>query len=107
MPISEARLAANRANSLRSSGPSSEFGKSISRKNSYKHGLTGAGVVLSNEDAEALDGRCERLLTDFKAVTRPTTSSSDAPPSTRFAWTGGHARRPASSPQGSSAPRPR
>jgi hypothetical protein len=46
MEVSEARLAANRANSTRSSGPTSERGKSISRRNSIKHGLTGEGIVL-------------------------------------------------------------
>ena len=51
MACSEARLAANRANALKSTGPKSEEGKEASRRNSLKHGLTGGGVVIPGEDA--------------------------------------------------------
>ena len=50
MEVSEARLAANRANAKHCKGPTSELGKSISRRNSLKHGLTGAGVVVPEGD---------------------------------------------------------
>ena len=50
MPVSEARLAANRKNALLSTGPKTEEGKEHYR-NSLKHGLTGAGVVIPDEDA--------------------------------------------------------
>jgi len=62
MPVSEARLNANRLNARKSTGPRTEEGKARSRANSYKHGLTGEGVVLSTEDAEALDARHAALL---------------------------------------------
>lgn len=39
MSISSARLAANRRNALRSSGPKSESGKTASAQNAVKHGL--------------------------------------------------------------------
>ena len=65
MPCSDAKLAANRANALKSTGPRSDEGKERSRANAYKHGLTGAGVVLSSEDAEALDARLDALMDDF------------------------------------------
>jgi hypothetical protein len=61
MEVSEARLAANRANSTRSTGPTSERGKSISRRNSIKHGLTGEGVVLLEWDQAEVDSRIEAL----------------------------------------------
>ena len=54
---SEARIAANRANSLKSCGPKSIEGKERSRANALKHGLTGEGVVLSNEDAAEVNRR--------------------------------------------------
>jgi len=66
MPVSEARLNANRLNARKSTGPRTEEGKARSRANSYKHGLTGEGVVLSTEDAEALDARHSRLLDDLR-----------------------------------------
>ena len=66
MPCSAAQLAANRANSMKSTGPKSDEGKERSRANAYKHGLTGAGVVLSSEDAQALDARLDALMDDLK-----------------------------------------
>jgi hypothetical protein len=56
MPTSEARILANRANSLRSTGPSAA-GKERSRANSLKHGLTGAGVVIPREDVDEVERR--------------------------------------------------
>ena len=50
MEVSEARVAASRANGARSKGPTSEHGKTISRRNSLKHGLTGEGIVLFEGD---------------------------------------------------------
>jgi hypothetical protein len=61
MPASEAQIRANQANSTRSTGPS-EPGKIRSRANSLKHGLTGAGVVLLEEDVSEV----ERLSLSFE-----------------------------------------
>jgi hypothetical protein len=55
MSTSEARILANQANAKLSTGPKTPEGKAISRTNSFKHGLTGAGIVLSNEDAVEVD----------------------------------------------------
>jgi hypothetical protein len=53
MPASEAQIRANLANSAKSFGPKSTAGKLASRANSYKHGLTGTGAVMSElEEAE-------------------------------------------------------
>jgi hypothetical protein len=46
-----ARLAANRANALLSTGPRTEEGKRNSSLNAVKTGLTGATVLLSSDDA--------------------------------------------------------
>ena len=54
---SEARIAANRANCLKSTGPSTPGGREQYRRNALKHGLTGAGVVLPNEDAAEVERR--------------------------------------------------
>ena len=51
MACSPAQLESNRRNALRSTGPRTVEGKASSRRNGLKHGLTGAGVVLPDEDA--------------------------------------------------------
>ena len=45
MHCSEARIAANRANARKSTGPKTPEGKAISRANALKHGLC-ANVVV-------------------------------------------------------------
>src|SRR5689334_21817312 len=57
--ISEQRLAANRQNAARSTGPRTEAGKELSRRNSLKLGLTGAGVVLADDDAAEVEAKRE------------------------------------------------
>jgi hypothetical protein len=52
-PVSDAQLAANRANSLKSSGPTTEAGLAISSQNRTTHGLArhnGAFLLLTTED---------------------------------------------------------
>ena len=61
MPSSEARIAANRANSTKSTGPSTPGGKMRSRANGLKHGMTGQGVVIPEEDAGEVERRAEEL----------------------------------------------
>ncbi len=55
MACSEARLAANRANAAKSTGPSTEAGKARSRANAIKHGLTGEGLALPVEVAAEVE----------------------------------------------------
>ena len=50
MAATLAQRAANRLNAQHSPGPKSVEGKEAARRNSLKHGLTGAGVVLPGED---------------------------------------------------------
>jgi hypothetical protein len=66
MQVSEARLTANRLNSLKSSGPRSPETKAISRRNSLKSGLTGSGAVVSDSDADEIQARAEALTADLK-----------------------------------------
>ncbi len=57
MGASEAQIRANKANSLKSTGPKTVEGKERSRQNSYKHGMTGDGVVLPIEEAAEVERR--------------------------------------------------
>ena len=47
---SERQLEANRANSVRSTGPKSLLGKARASMNACKHGLTAQTVVIGDED---------------------------------------------------------
>ncbi len=69
MTCSPAQLAANRSNALRSTGPKTPEGKAASRRNGLKHGLTGEGVALPNEDASEVERRFAR----FEAEMNPRT----------------------------------
>jgi hypothetical protein len=61
MATSDARIAANIANAQLSTGPKTPEGKENSRRNSLKHGLTGAGIVLPEEDEVEVSRRFEIL----------------------------------------------
>ncbi len=52
-PVSEPRLAANRANAQLSTGPRTTEGKAVSSMNAVKTGLTGRTVLLPSDDVEA------------------------------------------------------
>ena len=54
-PLSEAKLAANRANSKLSHGAVTTIGKQIVSQNATKHGLTGKFRVLPSESQEEFD----------------------------------------------------
>ncbi len=59
MPASEARVLANRRNAARSTGPKTPEGKAASRANSYKHGLTGSGIVVPEGEAAEVARRTD------------------------------------------------
>jgi hypothetical protein len=67
MPASEARIRANRANALLSTGPKTPEGKERSRQNGLKHGLTGEGIVIPQEDVAEV----ERRQSAFRAEREP------------------------------------
>ena len=67
MPTSEARILANRQNAAKSTGPRTEAGKARSRVNAYKHGLTGQGIVMPEEDAAEVDRLAESFRVELGA----------------------------------------
>ncbi len=67
--ISDARLAANRRNALRSTGPRTAAGKIRARANAVKHGLTGAGIALPREDAAAVEVRFLAIQGELEPTT--------------------------------------
>ena len=68
MQTSEARIQANRQNAQSSTGPKTTEGKERSRQNSLKHGLTGAGIVLSETDAAEVNRRTAAFAEELCAV---------------------------------------
>jgi hypothetical protein len=66
MTCSPARLAANRLNAMKSTGPRTAEGKAKSRGNALKHGMTGEGVVLPTDEAARVDARAALLEAEMK-----------------------------------------
>jgi hypothetical protein len=60
-PVSPARQLANARNAQKSTGPRTAEGKANSRRNALKHGLTGAGVVIPEDDAAEVERRTVAL----------------------------------------------
>ena len=66
---SPARLAANRRNALKSTGPKTPEGKNASRLNAFKHGLAGEGDLLApGEDAALVEHRIGVFARELGAV---------------------------------------
>src|SRR4051812_25833591 len=65
---SERRLAANRANALLSTGPTTSEGKAVSSLNAVKTGLTGRTILLPSEDADAYEAHMARYQEEFQPV---------------------------------------
>src|SRR5271168_552996 len=64
-PLSEAELAARRANAQKSTGPTTEEGKKICRWNALQHGLRAELPVLPGECPEAYARRLEQWIDDL------------------------------------------
>ena len=64
MASSPARVAANRLNALKSTGPTTPEGKATSRRNAFKHGMAGQGDLPGPDDDLAL---VERRAAAFAA----------------------------------------
>jgi hypothetical protein len=65
MPASAAQISANRQNCLKSTGPKTPEGKDISRRNGLKHGLSGSGPLILEEDANEIDRRTAALSAEL------------------------------------------
>ncbi len=55
------RLAANRANAAKSTGPKTDAGKAASSRNAVQHGLSATKFILANEDIH----ECRQLRDDY------------------------------------------
>jgi hypothetical protein len=67
-PVSEVKLAANKANAQLSTGPTSPQGKAKSSLNAVKIGLTGRTVLLSTDDAAAYEQHIREYSKDLDPV---------------------------------------
>lgn len=67
MSSTEPQIAANRANALKSTGPISITGKARSSRNSLRHGLLSASLVLADEDPAEF----QTMLADLERSLRP------------------------------------
>jgi len=61
-----ARLLANRADALKSTGPKIPEGKTASRANSYKYGLNGSGPVVPELEAAEVERRNASFVRKLK-----------------------------------------
>ena len=68
MIASAARLAANRRNALKSTGPRTPEGKDAARRNALKHGLT-AATIPPAEDPSAFESRAASFRQTLKPAT--------------------------------------
>ncbi len=66
---SEKQIAANRANALKSPGPSSPEAKSKVRMNAMRDGITGQVITLSEEDRPVFEKLKAELIEDFAPKT--------------------------------------
>jgi hypothetical protein len=60
---------ANRLNALKSTGPRTEEGKHVSRRNALRHGLTAETVIDGLEDSEDYRGFEAAIIADYDAET--------------------------------------
>jgi len=61
------QIEANRRNALRSTGPKTEAGKQVSRRNAVRHGLTAETVIGALEDAEDYKAFQAAIIADYDA----------------------------------------
>src|SRR3954452_11760849 len=66
--ISEAKLAANRANALKSTGPRTEEGKAASSQNALKHGIYSHSFFLGTESEDQFNELRDAYFEQFKAT---------------------------------------
>ena len=64
---SAAKIEANRRNSQKSKGPTTDAGKARSRYNALKHGMTAKTVLLPGDDPQEFAGRLRYLQDDLQA----------------------------------------
>ncbi|HVW09000.1 MAG TPA: hypothetical protein VHC90_10480 [Bryobacteraceae bacterium] len=67
-PISPARLAANRQNAKKSTGPKTKDGKARSSQNARRHGQTAQITVMTDEDRVAHDHFTQAMIAELAPV---------------------------------------
>ena len=67
-PISPQRLAANRSNATKSTGPKSDEGKARSAQNARRHALTAQITVMTDEDRIAHDRFTQAMIAELAPV---------------------------------------
>jgi hypothetical protein len=67
--MAQQRAEANRINAQRSSGPRTELGKSRSKMNALKHGLSAKKIVIGDEDPRDFEALRAALEQDFQPET--------------------------------------
>ena len=65
-----AQINANQRNANKSTGPRTQDGKSISKLNTVKHGLTAESVVIRGEDPDEFDDLRHELEQELEPVGR-------------------------------------
>ncbi len=63
---SDAKIAANRANAKKSTGPRTEAGKAVSSRNNTRHGLTAKRLLLETEDPEKYEALRKDLIESYQ-----------------------------------------
>ena len=63
------QIEANRRSALKSTGPRTETGKEVSRRNAYRHGLTAETVIASLEDIEDYKAFEATIIADYDPET--------------------------------------
>lgn len=66
---SEAQIAANRKNALKSTGPRTSKGKAVSRRNAVRHGVLSENVAVVGDDADIFRNLRSGLMNDFDPQT--------------------------------------
>jgi anti-sigma-K factor RskA len=61
------QIEANRRNALKSTGPKTEAGKEVSRRNAVRHGLTAETVIGALEDADDYQAFEAAITADYDA----------------------------------------
>jgi hypothetical protein len=74
---SSRQIAANKRNSLKSTGPQSDNGKAISRRNAMSHGLTADRLFLNGENPAVFERLREDLMIEFAPATTYETELTD------------------------------
>jgi len=60
------QIRANQLNALMSTGPTTDEGKAVARRNALRHGLAGSGIVLPEDEAEAVNERWAQWHSSLK-----------------------------------------